>query len=171
MFFVMIVFGVTQGMQPILGYNYGAGNMERVKSTLNRGIFLGVIITFVGWLVTQLAPGQVSRLFTTDPQLIKIASEGFHVYFLLYPVVGCQVVIQNYFQSVGKPKISIFLSLTRQLLFLLPFLWILPKYFGIDGVWASMSASDVIACIIAIITLIIVRRKQNGKRNTAESKA
>ena len=169
MFFVMIVFGVTQGMQPILGYNYGAGNMERVKSTLNRGIFLGVIITFVGWLVTQLAPGQVSRLFTTDPQLIKIASEGFHVYFLLYPVVGCQVVIQNYFQSVGKPKISIFLSLTRQLLFLLPFLWILPKYFGIDGVWASMSASDVIACIIAIVTLIIVRRRENGKRIATES--
>lgn len=171
MFFVMVVFGVTQGMQPILGYNYGAGKIARVKSTLNRGIFIGVIITFVGWLITQLAPGQVSRLFTTDQQLIKISSEGFRIYFLLYPVVGCQVVIQNFFQSVGKPKISIFLSLTRQLLFLLPFLWVLPKYFGIDGVWASMSASDVIACIIAIITLIIVRRKENGKRIAAESKA
>ncbi len=173
MFFVMIVFGVTQGMQPILGYNYGAGNTKRVKSTLNKGIIIGVIITFVGWLVTELAPEQVSRLFTTDPKLIQIASEGFTIYFICYPVVGCQVVIQNYFQSVGKPKLSIFLSLTRQLVFLLPFLWILPGYFGIDGVWASMSASDVIACIIAILTLVIVRRrsKKNDKRIAVESEA
>lgn len=171
MFFVMIVFGVTQGMQPILGYNYGAGNEKRVKSTLNKGIFIGVFITFVGWIITELAPDEVSRLFTTDPQLIKIAAEGFKIYFICYPVVGCQIVIQNFFQSVGKPQLSIFLSLTRQLVFLLPFLWILPHYFGIEGVWASMSASDVIASIIAVLTLIIVRRRnsRNDKRIAVES--
>ena len=160
MFFVMIVFGVTQGMQPILGYNYGAGKINRVNSTLNKGIMLGVIITFVGWMITMLAPGTVNRLFTTDEGLIRLADEGFRIYFICFPVVGCQVVIQNFFQSVGKPKISIFLSLTRQLIFLLPMLWILPRHFGVNGVWASMSSSDIIACIIAIITLIVTKRKQ-----------
>ncbi|MDE6402277.1 MAG: MATE family efflux transporter, partial [Muribaculaceae bacterium] len=165
MFFVMIVFGVTQGMQPILGYNYGAGKINRVNSTLNKGIMLGVIITFVGWVITMLAPGTVNRLFTTDEGLIRLADEGFHIYFICFPVVGCQIVIQNFFQSVGKPKISIFLSLTRQLIFLLPMLWILPRYFGVNGVWASMSSSDIIACIIAIVTLVVTKRHQNKTLN------
>ena len=162
MFFVMIVFGVTQGMQPILGYNYGAKKMERVNSTLNKGIKLGVIITFVGWLITMMAPGAVNRLFTTDGDLINLANEGFRIYFICFPAVGCQIVIQNFFQSVGKPKISIFLSLTRQLIFLLPMLWILPRHFGIPGVWASMSSSDLIACIIAIVTLVISKHRQKN---------
>ena len=153
MFFVMIVFGVTQGMQPILGFNYGAGQWDRVMRTLRIGISLGVGITTVGWFVTELMPNTVSRLFTIDQTLIDIARRGFRIYFIFYPVVGCQIVIQNFFQSVGKPKLSIFLSLTRQLLFLIPFLIILPKHFGVDGVWASMCASDMIAFLFAIATL------------------
>lgn len=153
MFFVMIVFGVTQGMQPILGYNIGANNFDRVKKTLRMGIWLGVAITVVGWLVSELFPDTVSALFTTDKTLIDLSRNGFRIYFICYPVVGCQIVIQNFFQSVGKPQMSIFLSLTRQLLFLIPFLIILPKFWGIDGVWASMAASDIIAFVVAIITL------------------
>lgn len=163
MFFVMIVFGVTQGMQPILGFNYGAGNIERVRKTLFIGIRIGVAITFVGWLVTELMPDTVSSFFTTDRQLIDIARSGFRVYFICYPVVGCQIVIQNYFQSIGKPIISIFLSLTRQLLFLIPFLLILPGFFGIEGVWASMSASDFLAFALAVVTLWVSIRKENKK--------
>lgn len=154
MFFVMIVFGVTQGMQPILGYNIGAGHFDRVKRTLRAGIWLGVAITCMGWLVSELFPDEVSRLFTTDDTLIRIARDGFRIYFVCYPVVGAQIVIQNFFQSVGKPKLSIFLSLTRQLLFLLPFLVFFPKIWGIDGVWASMAASDILAFIVALITMI-----------------
>lgn len=160
MFFIMIVFGVTQGMQPILGYNYGAGQWDRVKSTLRIGIWLGVAITSVGWIATECFPDVISSLFTVDPVLIEIANRGSHIYFIFYPLVGCQIVIQNFFQSVGKPKVSIFLSLTRQLLFLIPFLIILPRYWGVDGVWASMAASDFIAFIFAIVTLIIVSRRQ-----------
>lgn len=160
MFFIMIVFGVTQGMQPILGYNYGAGQWDRVKSTLRIGIWLGVAITSVGWIATECFPDAISSLFTVDPTLIEIANRGSRIYFIFYPLVGCQIVIQNFFQSVGKPKVSIFLSLTRQLLFLIPFLIILPRYWGIDGVWASMAASDFIAFIFAIVTLIIVSRRQ-----------
>lgn len=155
MFFVMVVFGVTQGMQPILGYNYGAGNYKRVKSTLMRGIWMGCIITTIGWVITELFPDEVSRLFTVDPALIKIASEGFRIYFLIYPLVGCQIVIQNFFQSVGRPKVSIFLSLTRQLIFLVPLLLWLPKRFGIDGVWASMAVSDSLAFILAVVTALV----------------
>lgn len=161
MFFVMIVFGVTQGMQPILGFNYGAGNWERVKRTLRIGIWLGVGITTAGWIVTQLFPDAVSSLFTTDRQLIEIAGHGARIYFLFFPVVGCQIVIQNYFQSVGKPKISIFLSLTRQLIFLIPFLIILPHFYGIDGVWSSIAASDMIAFLFAIVTLWWQMRKHD----------
>ena len=159
----MIVFGVTQGMQPILGFNYGAGQWQRVRRTLNIGIWLGVGITTIGWLLTELMPGVISQLFTTDQTLIDIAIRGSRIYFLFYPVVGCQIVIQNFFQSVGKPKISIFLSLTRQLLFLLPFLLIFPRYWGIDGVWASMTASDLVAFVFAIVTLIYFSNKQKRK--------
>jgi len=153
MFFVMIVFGVTQGMQPILGYNIGANNFNRVKKTLRMGIWIGMVITVGGWLVSELLPDTVSKLFTTDPKLIELSRSGFRIYFICYPVVGCQIVIQNFFQSVGKPQMSIFLSLTRQLLFLIPFLIIFPKFWGINGIWASMAASDFIAFVIAIITL------------------
>ena len=167
MFFVMIVFGITQGMQPILGFNYGAGNFERVRKTLRIGIWLGVSITSIGWLITEIFPNTVSSLFTVDRQLIDLARSGFRIYFIAYPVVGCQVVIQNFFQSVGKPKFSIFLSLTRQLLFLIPFLIFLPPYLGIDGVWVSMSGADVVAFIFAVVTLVIWLRRERRRREAA----
>ncbi len=163
MFFVMVVFGVTQGMQPILGFNYGANKWERVKRTLKIGIVVGVSITTLGFILTESFPDTISSLFTTDPTLIDIARNGFRIYFICYPVVGCQIVIQNFFQSIGKPQISIFLSLTRQLLFLIPFLIILPRYFGTDGVWASMTGSDLIAFIVAVVTLLIMLRKLNKR--------
>lgn len=163
MFFVMIVFGVTQGMQPILGFNYGAGQWMRVRRTLNIGIALGVAITTGGFVVCEVFPDAVSELFTVDPVLIAIAARGARIFFIAYPLVGCQIVIQNFFQSVGMPKISIFLSLTRQLIFLLPFLLIFPRYWGIDGVWASMSASDFIAFVFAVVTLIVINRRMRKK--------
>ncbi|MCM1504684.1 MAG: MATE family efflux transporter [Muribaculum sp.] len=161
MFFVMVVFGVTQGMQPILGFNFGAARWDRVKRTLKIGICLGVGITTVGFIITEAFPDTISSLFTKDEQLTQIAREGFRIYFICYPVVGCQIVIQNFFQSIGKPKLSIFLSLTRQLLFLLPFLIILPRYYGVNGVWASMCGSDMIAFVVAVVTLYFMTRKLN----------
>lgn len=163
MFFIMVVFGVTQGMQPILGFNYGANKWERVKRTLRIGIIAGVSITTLGFILTESFPDTISSLFTTDPTLIEIARNGFRIYFICYPVVGCQIVIQNFFQSIGKPQISIFLSLTRQLLFLIPFLIILPRIYGTDGVWASMTGSDLVAFIVAVVTLLIMLRKLNKR--------
>ncbi len=158
MFFVMIIFGITQGMQPILGYNFGAANWPRVKATLMKGIWIATAVSTVGWLLTELIPDTISHMFTTDTVMVQIARDGFRIYFIVYPLVGAQIVIQNYFQSIGKPKLSIFLSLTRQLIFLLPMLWILPPRFGVDGVWAAMSASDFIAFVLALLTAIIMNR-------------
>lgn len=163
MFFIMIVLGVAQGMQPILGFNYGAGNLDRVWRTLRTGIWIGVGITVVGWGVTELMPERLSRMFTIDQTLIDLAVRGFHVYFICFPVVGCQIIITNFFQSVGRPRISIFLSLTRQLIFLIPLLLLLPRFYGIDGVWGAMASSDMLAFVVAVITLIYTNRKQRRR--------
>lgn len=165
MFFVMVVFGVTQGMQPILGFNYGAGQWGRVVKTLKIGIICGVVITTVGFALTQLIPDSISELFTSDERLIGMTKTGFRIFFMAYPLVGCQIVIQNFFQSIGKPKLSIFLSLTRQMLFLLPLLLVLPPHYGIDGVWASMSGSDFIAFVVSVVTAWIVLKKLKLKNN------
>lgn len=170
MFFVMIVFGVTQGMQPILGYNYGASQWKRVTETLRKGIWIGVTITTIGWIVTQMFPDTISSMFTTDKAMIAIARDGFRIFFLAYPVIGAQIVIQNYFQSIGHPKLSIFLSLTRQLIFLVPMLWLLPRFLGINGVWGAMAVSDLLAFLLAVITLLIINRRFRREISNAATK-
>lgn len=159
MFFVMIVFGITQGMQPILGFNYGAANWPRVKQTLIKGIIIGSIISTFGFAMTELFPDVISSMFTTESGMIAIARDGFRIFFMFFPVIGAQIVIQNYFQSIGMPKLSIFLSLTRQLIFLVPLLSILPGRMGVTGVWASCCTSDAVAFILALITVIITNRR------------
>lgn len=171
MFFLMIVLGVTQGMQPILGYNYGAGQWDRVKRTLRLGILVGSIITVAGFAITEIFPDQVTLMFNDDPTLIRLSREGFRIVLLCYPFIGAAIVIQNFFQSIGKPQLSIFLSMTRQLLFLLPLLIWLPSMWGVDGVWASMAGSDMIAFIVTVITLLVVQRRLNKKFNRLTSNA
>jgi len=165
MFFLMIVLGVTQGMQPILGYNYGAGQWARVKRTLRLGIWVGSVITVVGFAITELFPDEVTLMFNNDPTLLRLSREGFRIVLLCYPFIGAAIVIQNFFQSIGKPQLSIFLSVTRQLVFLLPLLLWLPTFWGLDGVWASMAGSDMISFIVTVITLIVVQRRLNKQFN------
>lgn len=169
MFFVMIVFGVTQGMQPILGFNYGARELVRVKRTLRIGIWIGVGINCVGWLVAELIPDHISALFTVDQRLIELSNTGFKILFIAFPLVGCQIVIQNFFQSIGHPAYSIFLSLTRQLVFLIPLLLVLPRMWGIDGVWSAMAGSDIVAFVIAIGVLWWTMRPQSKMFKTTKS--
>lgn len=159
MFFVMIIFGITQGMQPILGYNYGAANWDRVKTTLKCGIAIASVVSGFGFAVTELFPDAISYMFTTDAQMVAIARDGFRIFFIFYPVVGAQIVIQNYFQSIGMPKLSILQSLTRQLIFLVPLLWILPPIFGVKGVWLSMCVSDLITFGLSLCIVIVTNRK------------
>ncbi len=163
MLFVMIVFGITQGMQPILGYNFGANQWDRVKKTLRIGITAAVSITTLGWAIGEFMPGVISRMFTGDNILIDMANNGFRLSFIAWPFIGAQIVIQNFFQSIGKPKISIFLSFTRQLIFLVPLLIIFPQIWGIDGVWISLSASDFIASLLAVVILVFEVKKLNKR--------
>lgn len=157
--YVMIVLGLTMGMQPIVGYNFGAQKHDRVKATLRLSIITGVCITSTGFIICELFPHAVSAIFTSDGQLIDMASRGVRIGIAMFPLVGAQIVIGNFFQSIGKAKISIFLSLTRQLLYLLPGLIILPRYMGLYGIWACMPVSDFFAFVTAVIALWIYVKK------------
>ncbi|MFI3240456.1 MAG: MATE family efflux transporter [Bacteroidales bacterium] len=163
---VMIVLGISQGIQPIIGYNYGAGNWLRVKRTIKIGVLAGLIINTIGWAACMLAPETISGFFTTDSQLISITKNAFHLGLIFWPLVGAQVIIQNFFQSIGKPKISIFLSTTRQAVILLPLLLILPPIMGIDGVWVSLSISDLCAFLLTLATFWVQIRKLNKQFTT-----
>ncbi len=151
---VMIVLGLNQGMQPIAGYNFGAKHYDRVMQVLKYTIFGATIITTIGFLLGMLCPDQVVSIFTTDTQLTQIASEGFRYVVMFFPIVGFQMVTSNFFQSIGMPGKAIFLSLTRQLLFLVPLLLILPHFYGQTGIWISMPISDVIASVVSAIMLM-----------------
>ena len=150
---VMIVMGITQGMQPIAGYNYGAQQYQRVNQVLKLSIWGATAITTLTFLVGELIPEVVVSLFTTDEGLIARAAEGFRIVVLVFPIVGFQMVTSNFFQSIGMANKAIFLSLTRQLLFLLPCLIILPNFLGASGIWWSMPISDLVSSMVAAVLL------------------
>jgi len=151
--FFMVIMGICQGFQPIAGYNYGARNMDRVKQVLRLTIMASVIAMTVGWIIGELLPGPCTRLFTDDADLLAISIRGIRINMLVFPVIGYQAVVTNFFQTIGKVRISIFMSLSRQLLFLLPMLLLFSSIWGLDGVWASLPASDFAAFVVAAIIM------------------
>ena len=159
MMFFMFVIGVTQGMQPIVGYNYGARKYDRMLRCLWIAIAVGTGILLFGWLLCMLFSWQIARIFTTDPTLLTLSARGIRIDMLVFFVVASQAVITNFFQCIGKVKISIFLSLSRQLFMLLPLAYVLPFYWGLDGVWYSMPASDFMAFLMTIPFLLWYIRK------------
>ncbi len=163
MLYVMIVMGLTMGMQPIIGYNYGAQKQDRVKHTLRLGIIVGVLITSSGFIICELFPHTVSAIFTDSEELINMAATGLRICILRFQLVCAQIVISNFFQSIGKAKVSIFLSLSRQLVYLLPCLLLFPGWYGLNGIWMSMPVSDGLAFITAVISLMIyIKRKKHN---------
>ena len=142
MMFFMFVMGMNQGMQPIVGYNFGAERYDRMFRCLWLSIAAATAILLVGWALSMLFPHEIARIFTTDPTLIAMSARGIKLDMLVFFVVGSQAVITNFFQCIGKVKISIFLSLSRQLFVLLPLAYLLPLVMGLDGVWYSMPMSD-----------------------------
>ena len=142
MVFFMFVIGITQGMQPIVGYNYGAEKFDRMLRCLFLAIGCATAILLAGWGLSMLFPRQIARIFTTDATLLDLAARGIKLDMLVFFVVGSQAVITNFFQCIGKVKISIFLSLSRQLFLLLPMAYVFPLWWDLDGVWYSMPASD-----------------------------
>lgn len=156
---VMLVLGIAQGMQPIVGFNYGAGHHDRVMQTLRLSIIIATCIMGVGWACSTLFPGFIVRGFTTDPELIAIAANGLRLNLGIFVVVGSQIVISQFFQSIGVAWKSIFLSLSRQFVYLIPAILTLPQFFGLDGIWYSGFLSDGLAAMTAWLFLLHHIRK------------
>lgn len=163
--FVMVVLGLTQGMQPIVGYNYGARRHDRVRKALMLTIIWGTAVTTLGFIISEFMPETVAKAFTTESELIDKAAWAMRVMSIFMPLIGFQLVTTNFFQSIGKVNKSIFLSLTRQVLLLIPLLIILPMFIGEEGVWYSMPISDIIAAMLTIVMLYIQFREWKRESN------
>ena len=161
MLIIMVVIGLNQGMQPIIGYNYGAQNYDRVKETFYYGLKVATVITSVGFLMGVFLPQMLATAFTTDPYLLEIAERGIQISMLAFPIIGFQIVVSNYFQSIGQAFKALILSLIRQILFLIPGFLILPRFFGLDGVWAAAPVSDVVSAVVSIFFLVHLTRGLN----------
>ena len=161
MLFAMICMGFNQGLQPIAGYNYGARQYSRVKEIFILTAKWEVLVTTVCFLVSELIPEQAVSLFTNDPELIRFSAHGLRVMNVAFALVGFGMVSGNFFQCLGMVRKSIFLSLTRQLIFLLPLVYTLPIWFEEKGVWMSFPISDALNIIISVILIIDIFRKFN----------
>lgn len=162
MLILMPLFGINQGSQPIIGYNYGAENIDRVKKTLIYASVAAASIATIGVIIVELFPVQIIRIFnTSDTQLINIGSKGLTIFVSMFSIAAVQIVIANYFQAIGKAKHSMFLSLLRQVILLIPMLLVLPRFFGLNGVWMAGAVSDFISSVISIILLVFEFKKLN----------
>ena len=158
---LMIVMGLTQGMQPIVGYNYGAKNYIRVKETLLYTIKVGIVIATIGFVLGLAVPKLLVSAFSNDHHLIDLSTKAMRIIVLAFPLVGFQIVVGNFFQSIGKAGRAIFLSLTRQILFLVPCLYFLPLFWGMEGIWYSLPLSDAISAGVTFIVYLIAIKELN----------
>lgn len=159
--FIMICMGLNQGMQPIAGYNYGARQYSRVKEVFWKTAKLGMLMTTLCFIFGMFFPRAAVGIFTHDEQLLELASRALRINTLVFPIVGFQIISTNFFQSLGMVNKSIILSLSRQLLFLLPLLYLLPTRYGADGVWASFPIADTLSTIMTAILLGRLFKKFN----------
>lgn len=148
---ISVVIGICQGMQPIVGYNFGAGRIDRLKKVYYWAVLASTVIVGTGWLVSILFPHLIPRCFSTDSSLIAVATSALHIALTCFWMVGFQIVSTTLFQAVGAAAKSIFLGLTRQVIFLLPLLYLLPRWYGLDGIWYSFPAGDACATIVTIL--------------------
>jgi len=160
MFLLMPIFGINQGIQPIIGYNYGAKQYDRVIKILWIGILGASSICLIGFIAIILFSESILGIFSkNDIRLVNLGSHGLRILMLMLPIIGFPIIISNFFLSIGKAKNSMILSLSRQVLLLMPLLIILPKFFALEGIWMSEPIADLIAAIIALI-LIVKEMKQ-----------
>ena len=166
LFIVMVVIGLNQGMQPIAGYNFGAQRFDRVTGVLRRALAVGTCITMIGFVIGVFFPTPFVTVFAKDsPELINMASHALSCMVMMFPIVGIQIVSTAFFQSIGYAAKSIFLSLTRQLIFLVPAIFILPHVFSdpLEGLWHAAPVADGLASVLAI-TLLLLQLKKFKKR-------
>ena len=169
--FVMPLFGLNQGLQPIIGYNYGAKNLNRVRKTVKYGITIATIIEVCGFIVIQGFAENLVLIFNGDPELIKLAAFGMRTFLFMLPLVGAQIIIANYFQSIGQVRISMVLSLLRQVIVLIPCLIIIPMFKGLSGVWMAGPTADLISVIITYSVFIKTSRNYLYESNQIQDVA
>lgn len=157
--FVMIVMGFNQGMQPIAGYNFGAGHYDRVLKVFWQTVGWATLCTTLGFVVGTFFPEIGVRLFTNEAKMTEIASRGFTIAVATFPIVGIGMVASNFFQSIGMAGKAIFLSLSRQVLFLIPCLIVVPLFYGIEGVWLALPISDAVSSVVALVLIMGLIRK------------
>lgn len=169
LFIVMVVIGLNQGMQPIAGYNFGARRYDRVLGVLNKALIFGSVITLTGFVIGVFFPTPFVSVFAKDsPQLIKMSAHALSCMVMMFPIVGIQIVSTAFFQSIGYAPKSIFLSLTRQLIFLVPAIFILPHLYAdpLEGLWHAAPVADGLASVLAI-TLLVLQVKKFKKQMQA----
>lgn len=169
LFIVMVVIGLNQGMQPIAGYNFGARRYDRVLGVLNNALIFGSVITLTGFVIGVFFPTPFVSVFAKDsPQLIKLSAHALSCMVMMFPIVGIQIVSTAFFQSIGYAPKSIFLSLTRQLIFLVPAIFILPHLYAdpLEGLWHAAPVADGLASVLAI-TLLVLQVKKFKKQMQA----
>lgn len=158
-FMVMMVMGLCQGMQPIVGYNYGARKLKRVKDTVRLSFRVAFSIMTVGFVLGELLPRAMVSLFTTDETLRAMTVPGLRIVFAMFPIIGFQIVTTQFHQSLGMAKEAIFMSLSRQVIFLMPAIWIFGNLWGLTGVWWALPFSDAIATLTALFFFVRLQKK------------
>jgi putative MATE family efflux protein len=158
-FMVMPLIGISQGAQPIIGYNYGARLYKRVKKTLKAAIVVATIHAVTVFVLMQSIPHFFIQLFTNDPEIVTIGTHGIRIYTLLLPVIGFQIISANFFLSIGKAWVSLLMNMLRQVIILIPLLIILPPFFDLDGIWMSVPISDLSAAMLTAVFVIIEIRR------------
>ena len=160
MLILMPIFGINQGAQPIIGYNYGAKKYDRVKEALKYAILAATVVVNIGYIMVRIFPAQLIALFNPkDAELIAFGSHAIQLFLAMFPVVGFQIVGSNFFQAIGKPKHAMILSLSRQVLILMPALIFLPKFFGLKGVFYAGPLSDLTSAVLTGIWLFAELKK------------
>lgn len=164
MLILMPIFGINQGVQPIIGYNYGAQKYERVKEALKLGIYAATVVVSIGFILTRVFPEQIIALFNReDTQLIQFGAHALVIFLVFLPIIGFQIVGAHYFQAVGKPKQAMILSLSRQVLILIPLILILPRFYGLNGILYAGPISDLCSSFLTGLWLFIEIKSLNRK--------
>lgn len=171
MLILMPIFGINQGSQPIIGYNYGARRFDRVKEALKLAVLAATGVACLGFLMTRLFPAQLVGAFNkTDMELLNFGVKAMGIFLMFLPIIGFQIVSSNYFQAIGKPKHSAFLSLSRQVLILIPALLLLPRFFGLNGLLMAGPTSDITSSIITGIFLFRELKHLDAKHEATQAR-
>lgn len=167
--FIMPIFGLTHGSQPIIGFNYGAKQYDRVRKTYLAVVSLVTIILLVGYLGIMFIPSVLVGFFSRDPKLTQIAVDGMRIYLVCLPLIGIQMSASSFYQSIGQPKKSMLIGLTRQVIFLIPAFTLLPRFFGLNGVWYSGPIADILSVALSLFILIREFKKMRKLEMNAET--